>query len=136
MRCPWCRQVGDDRVIDSRENVLGSFIRRRRQCLSCGKRFTTIETITNATARASYMADALRFFSKPARFTDFALLPDQHPVLTLTGEPGAVYSVEVSANFTNWAVITNLLNATGTVQFAEGPVTNTTPRFYRAMLAP
>ncbi|MFH5822563.1 transcriptional regulator NrdR [Georgenia sp. AZ-5] len=43
MHCPFCRH-GDSRVIDSRTTEDGSMIRRRRQCPSCGRRFTTLET--------------------------------------------------------------------------------------------
>ena len=42
MRCPFC-QHKDTQVIDSRAPDEGSVIRRRRKCLSCGKRFTTFE---------------------------------------------------------------------------------------------
>lgn len=46
MRCPYCGfQI--DRVIDSRPFKNGSSIRRRRECLKCGKRFTTYERIEN-----------------------------------------------------------------------------------------
>ena len=44
MLCPFC-QFKQDRVIDSRESKEGDMIRRRRQCLSCEKRFTTYERI-------------------------------------------------------------------------------------------
>lgn len=44
MRCPFCTHVGD-KVVDSRESREGDVIRRRRQCLSCGKRFTSRERI-------------------------------------------------------------------------------------------
>jgi transcriptional repressor NrdR len=44
MKCPSCGAV-DDRVIDSRLGRDNSVIRRRRQCLSCKKRFTTYERI-------------------------------------------------------------------------------------------
>jgi transcriptional repressor NrdR len=44
MRCPYCQHNGD-RVLDSRTNKEGNSIRRRRQCLSCGRRYTTHETI-------------------------------------------------------------------------------------------
>ncbi|MGQ9496094.1 MAG: transcriptional regulator NrdR [Thermoanaerobaculaceae bacterium] len=44
MRCPFCGHV-EDRVVDSRELAEGSQIRRRRECLGCGKRFTTYERI-------------------------------------------------------------------------------------------
>jgi transcriptional repressor NrdR len=42
--CPHCGQM-EDKVIESRQNSSGSSIRRRRQCLSCGYRFTSYERI-------------------------------------------------------------------------------------------
>ncbi len=42
MRCPSCSNI-DDRVVDSREVEQGAAIRRRRECLACGHRFTTFE---------------------------------------------------------------------------------------------
>jgi len=44
MRCPKCGNQ-DDKVIDSRASREGSTIRRRRECLQCGHRFTTYEVI-------------------------------------------------------------------------------------------
>ena len=44
MKCPFCAQI-DDKVIDSREGRTGDTIRRRRECLKCGRRFTTYERI-------------------------------------------------------------------------------------------
>ncbi len=44
MICPFCN-TNDDKVIDSRASEAGRVIRRRRQCLGCGKRFTTYERI-------------------------------------------------------------------------------------------
>jgi transcriptional repressor NrdR len=44
MRCPWCNH-DDDRVVDSRPAEHGSTIRRRRECGSCGRRYTTFERI-------------------------------------------------------------------------------------------
>lgn len=43
MRCPKCTSI-EDKVIDSRIGKEGSTIRRRRECLECGHRFTTTET--------------------------------------------------------------------------------------------
>ena len=42
MRCPYCGYL-ESKVIDSRPAEEGATIRRRRECLSCGKRFTTYE---------------------------------------------------------------------------------------------
>ncbi len=44
MKCPFCAHL-DDKVVDSREARTGDLIRRRRQCLKCGRRFTTYERI-------------------------------------------------------------------------------------------
>ena len=44
MKCPFCAHLGD-KVVDSRERKEGEVIRRRRECLECGKRFTSYERI-------------------------------------------------------------------------------------------
>ena len=44
MKCPYCGHLGD-KVVDSRESKEGEAIRRRRECLDCGKRFTSYERI-------------------------------------------------------------------------------------------
>jgi len=44
MRCPFCGHL-EDKVVDSREAKDGDAIRRRRECLECGRRFTSYERI-------------------------------------------------------------------------------------------
>ncbi len=44
MKCPFCASI-ENKVIDSRVSKDGFAIRRRRECLSCGKRFTTYESV-------------------------------------------------------------------------------------------
>jgi len=44
MRCPFCNSTSG-RVVDSRSSKEGDAIRRRRECLKCGRRFTTYERI-------------------------------------------------------------------------------------------
>lgn len=44
MICPYC-SADNDRVIDSRASDAGASIRRRRECVICGKRFTTYERV-------------------------------------------------------------------------------------------
>ncbi|MBF0223988.1 MAG: transcriptional repressor NrdR [Desulfobacterales bacterium] len=46
MKCPFCGEI-ETKVIDSRSNKDQSSIRRRRECLSCEKRFTTYEHVEN-----------------------------------------------------------------------------------------
>jgi len=47
MRCPACSSV-EDKVVDSRLADDGLAIRRRRECLECGRRFTTFERVEEA----------------------------------------------------------------------------------------
>lgn len=44
MRCPYCAHL-EDRVVDSREAQEGQATRRRRECLGCGRRYTTYERV-------------------------------------------------------------------------------------------
>jgi transcriptional repressor NrdR len=44
LKCPFCGHLGD-KVVDSRESKEGEVIRRRRECLGCGRRFTSYERI-------------------------------------------------------------------------------------------
>ena len=52
MHCPFCRHA-DSRVVDSRTADEGTVIRRRRQCLACERRFTTVEQLTLAVVKRS-----------------------------------------------------------------------------------
>jgi transcriptional repressor NrdR len=47
VRCPYCR-ANDDKVVDSRLSEEAIAIRRRRECLACGRRFTTYERVEEA----------------------------------------------------------------------------------------
>lgn len=49
MRCPYCGH-GESRVVDSREVREGREIRRRRECVGCGRRFTTYERVDEVPA--------------------------------------------------------------------------------------
>ena len=62
MRCPFCG-TADSKVVDSRESETGEAIRRRRECLHCGKRFTTYERVE---------APALYVVKKDGRREDFS----------------------------------------------------------------
>ena len=44
MRCPFCAHL-ESKVVDSRSSKEGDSIRRRRECLKCGRRYTTYERI-------------------------------------------------------------------------------------------
>lgn len=50
MKCPYC-SCPNTKVTDSRDTDDGASIRRRRQCLECGRRFTTYETVEEVPLR-------------------------------------------------------------------------------------
>lgn len=59
MRCPFCH-ADDDKVIDSRSRDNGRSVRRRRECLACGRRFTTYEQIEDAVKLTVIKRDGTR----------------------------------------------------------------------------
>lgn len=67
MKCVYCGCL-ESKVVDSRSGEEGTIIRRRRECLNCGKRFTTYETVENTPvlvvkssgARQSFDANKLK----------------------------------------------------------------------------
>lgn len=56
VHCPFCRHT-DSRVIDSRASEDGTSIRRRRQCPSCERRFTTVETASLTVLKRSGVSE-------------------------------------------------------------------------------
>jgi len=56
MYCPYCRHP-DSRVLDSRVAEDGASIRRRRQCPSCERRFTTVETMQMVVVKRSRVVE-------------------------------------------------------------------------------
>jgi len=52
MRCPFCKS-DDDRVVDSRARQGGAVIRRRRECRSCRRRYTTLERVERTPTRVA-----------------------------------------------------------------------------------
>ena len=50
MQCPYCKE-DDDRVINSRPSADGTYVKRRRECNSCSRRYTTYERIEESVLR-------------------------------------------------------------------------------------
>ncbi len=60
MQCPFCKEHRRDKVIDSRSTEGGTVIRRRRQCVSCNRRFTTYERIEESSKLLVIKKDGTR----------------------------------------------------------------------------
>ena len=71
MHCPFCA-ANDTKVIDSRLVAEGDQVRRRRECVACGERFTTFETAELVMAELQKLDEVayIRFASVYRRFQD------------------------------------------------------------------
>jgi transcriptional repressor NrdR len=79
MRCSKCG-CQEDKVIDSRTSREGATIRRRRECLSCGHRFTTYEEIENDAITVVKRDDRREPFSREKLLTSIRIACRKRPV--------------------------------------------------------
>jgi hypothetical protein len=69
---------------------------------------------------------------QPPRFELITLEPGQILRLVLSGEPGQSITVHSSTNFSDWVVLTNLMNPSGTIEFTDTISSGLMQRFYQA----
>lgn len=79
MRCTKC-SLTEDKVIDSRESKDGATIRRRRECLSCGHRFTTYEQLERTDLRVVKRNDVREPFSRDKLLGGLVKACEKRPV--------------------------------------------------------
>ena len=79
MKCPFCGQP-DSKVIDSRPTADGNSIRRRRECESCQKRFTTFETIETAQIIVVKKSGVKELFDKQKLLSGVLKATEKRPV--------------------------------------------------------
>src|SRR5437867_6749184 len=79
MLCPKCG-AEDDRVIDSRSSRDGTSIRRRRECLKCGKRFTTYEEIHREKLRIQKRDGQYEEFNRAKLLTGIEKACEKRPI--------------------------------------------------------
>ena len=63
MKCPFCGGL-DSKVVDSRPTEDGERIRRRRECISCGKRFTTFEIVETTPIMVKKKDSSIQAFNR------------------------------------------------------------------------
>lgn len=71
MKCPFCGKI-DSRVVDSRDTEDGLRIRRRRECLSCQKRFTTYEALEISPLMVLKKDGTMQMFDRDKLFRSMA----------------------------------------------------------------
>jgi transcriptional repressor NrdR len=94
LRCPFCKK-DDDRVVDSRSSADGEAIRRRRECLSCKKRYTTYEVIEEGALRVEKKDGSREAYDRKKLLNSFRKACEKRPVSTQALE-AAVDDIEKS----------------------------------------
>lgn len=79
MRCPYC-EGPDDKVVDSRSSKEGTAIRRRRECLNCGRRYTTYEYIEDMPLTVIKSDGRREQFDKNKLFAKLQLACNKRPI--------------------------------------------------------
>ena len=81
MRCPYCDSL-EDKVVDSRSSKEGNAIRRRRECLACGRRFTTYEYIEDMPITVIKTDGRREPFDRHKLFSKLQLACNKRPIPT------------------------------------------------------
>ena len=81
MRCPFC-QAEESKVLDSRQTESGMSIRRRRECTSCNRRFTTYEKYEEIQLMVVKKDGRREPFSQPKLMTGLIKACEKRPVST------------------------------------------------------
>jgi transcriptional repressor NrdR len=81
MRCPFCK-TDNDKVVDSRASEGGAVIRRRRECLECGRRYTTYERVEEIPLRVIKKDGTREPFERRKIFEGMAKACEKRPVST------------------------------------------------------
>jgi hypothetical protein len=68
----------------------------------------------------------------PLHIDSVTMLPSKQVRMVVSGELGDSVTIQRSSNLVNWVALTNLTNATGTLEFTDGTATNGLQWFYRA----
>lgn len=92
MRCPFCQEP-DSRVLDSRTSDDGTVIRRRRECPSCKRRFTTYERVEERPLMVVKRDGSREYFNRDKLMTGLMKALEKRPVNMETVE-GLVTGIE------------------------------------------
>jgi transcriptional repressor NrdR len=129
MQCPFC-QTDNDRVLDSRSSADGFSVRRRRECLSCSRRYTTherleelsIKVVKKDGVREPFIRDKIRHGIIKACWK--RPISSEEIETTISGVEGEVYSRfenEIASNEIGEIVMEHLsmLDQVAYVRFAS-----------------
>ena len=129
MRCPFCKE-DNDKVVDSRGSADATAIRRRRECQSCKRRYTTYETIEEGAVRVVKKDGSREPYDRKKLLGGILKACEKRPVSTrlleemvdnIETETSKLFDREVSSRFLGEQVMARLrrLDDVSYVRFAS-----------------
>ena len=110
MRCMYCGHL-DSKVVDSRQTEDGTAIRRRRECINCGKRFTTYEVIESVPVIVVKKDRSREVFDRNKLFNGMLMACEKRPV--------ALEDIEKSVDYIETALQNSLDREVTSVKIGE-----------------
>lgn len=110
MKCPFCGCL-DSKVIDSRPTEDGERIRRRRECMSCGKRFTTFEVVETTPVMVKKKDGSIQAFNRAKLLNGMIKSCEKRPV--------DVQSLEKAVDSIEYKIVNSLKSEVSSMELGD-----------------
>lgn len=110
MKCPFCGNI-DSKVIDSRPTEDGERIRRRRECISCQKRFTTFEVVETTPIMVIKKDGSIQAFNRDKLLNGMIKSCEKRPV--------SIQDLEKAVDNIEYKLVNSLKNEVSSIELGE-----------------
>ncbi len=110
MKCPFCGGL-DSKVVDSRPTEDGERIRRRRECISCGKRFTTFEVVETTPIMVKKKDGSIQAFNRDKLLNGMIKSCEKRQV--------SIQDLEKAVDRIEYKIVNSLKNEISSVELGE-----------------
>ncbi len=110
MKCPFCGGF-DSKVVDSRPTEDGERIRRRRECISCGKRFTTFEVVETTPIMVKKKDGSIQAFNRDKLLNGMIKSCEKRQV--------SIQDLEKAVDRIEYKIVNSLKNEISSVELGE-----------------
>ena len=110
MKCPFCG-CSDSKVVDSRPTEDNERIRRRRECIGCGKRFTTFEIVETTPIMVKKKDGSIQAFNRDKLLNGMIKSCEKRPV--------SRQALENAVNSIEYKIVNSLTNEISSIELGE-----------------
>jgi len=110
MKCPFCGGF-DSKVVDSRPTEDGERIRRRRECINCGKRFTTFEIVETTPIMVKKKDGSIQAFNRDKLLNGMIKSCEKRPV--------SIQALEKAVDTIEYRIVNSLKNEISSIELGE-----------------